>query len=441
LVNVCRVGIRVCVVIGLCALSRDAWAQRETGPYGNLFGGQPNGDVNQTLSLRWSAYGGQDDVIREQAQQLAASDDRYRNNGDYGGLSGQVAYTRGAAENRFSVFGSTDARAYGALRDIPMPTFSTGTSFRVAAGKRTSLRGTFSGSLAPYAQFAPYITAGSSSSEMVPFSYGFAVENRRSLGFGGDFGIVRQLSKRSTLGLDGVWQRGQFERGASSENRTARVMLTQAIANGFGVHGGYGYQDARFAFEDTPAATVLHNLDIGVDFNRALSVSRKTRVSFGTGSSIVRPAGGGSQYFLNGQATLEQGIGRTWTALAGYNRSSHFAQGFRDLLFLDAFSAGLGGQLATRVRVSSNASYSFGTVGLGAGAPSVGSYTGSARLGIALSRLVALTASYTYYAYDAPPTATTIPGIAGQLNRQALMIGLSGWIPFINDVRPRRDSR
>ena len=41
-------------------------------------------------------------------------------------------------------------RFHGAVRDIPMPTFSTGTSFRVAAGKRTSLRGTFSGSLAPF---------------------------------------------------------------------------------------------------------------------------------------------------------------------------------------------------------------------------------------------------------------------------------------------------
>ena len=62
--NACRAAVRVCAVIGLCALSSDAWAQRETGPFGNLFGSQPGGDVNQSLSLRWSAYGGRDDVVR-----------------------------------------------------------------------------------------------------------------------------------------------------------------------------------------------------------------------------------------------------------------------------------------------------------------------------------------------------------------------------------------
>ncbi len=436
--NACRVAIRVCAVIGLCALSKDASAQREAGPFGNLFGGQQNGDVNQSLSLRWSAYGGRDDVIRERAQELAAFDDRYRNSGDYGGLSGQLAYTRGAADNRFSLFGSTNARAYGAQHDIPMPTFSTGTSFNTAAGKRTTLKGAFSASVAPYSQLAPYITADS---EAVPFSYGFAVATGRSLAWGGDFGVVQRLSARTTLTVDGGWQRGQFERAASSENRTARVRVTQNLAAGFGVHAGYGYQDARFPFEGTPAATTFHNLDLGVDFNRALSFSRHTRLGFGTGSSIGRTTGGASQNFLNGQVTLEQGLGRTWAASAAYNRSSHFTEGFRDLLFLDAFSAGLGGLVAPRVQFSSRVSRSFGTVGLGPMAPGIGSYTGSTRLAVALSRRMSLSVSYTLYHYDTPLGATTIPGISGQLNRQALMIGLNGLIPFINDVRPRRDSR
>ncbi len=436
--NACRVAVRVCAVIGLCALSSDAWAQRETGPFGNLFGSQPGGDVNQSLSLRWSAYGGRDDVLRDRAQELAAIDDRYRTSGDYGGLSGQVAYTRGAGDNHLSLFGSTNARAYGAQHDIPMPTFSTGTTFNAAAGKRTMLRGTLSGSFAPYLQLAPSITADS---ETGPFSYGSAVATGRSLAWGGDFGVTHHLSARTTLTVDGGWQRGQFERAASSENRTARGRVTQNLAAGFGVHAGYGYQDARFPFGGTPAVTTVHNLDLGVDFSRALSFSRHTRLSFGTGSSIAGTALGTSQYFMTGQATLEQGIGRTWAASAAYNRSAHYTQGFRDLLFLDAFTAGLGGQIAPRVQLSNSMSYSFGTVGLGATAPSIGSYTGSTRLAIALSRRVALSASYTYFHHDTPLGASTLPGISGQLNRQAFMIGLNGLIPFINDVRPRRDSR
>jgi hypothetical protein len=390
------------------------------------------------LSASWSSYVGHDDVIRDQARDLAAIDDRYRNSGDYGGLSSQLSYTKGSGNNRFSLFGSTNARAYGGQQDMLMPTFSTGTSFNVAAGKRTLLSGSFWGSVAPYSQLAPYISAGS---EMVPFSYGYAVATGRSSGWGGDFGVAQHLSKRSSLALNGAWQRGQFERGGASESRIARVMFTQNLGPGFGVHAGYGYQDAQFPFRETAPTTTLHNLDVGLDFSRALSVSRQTKLGFGTGSSIVRNTNGGTGYYLTGHAMLDHAIGRTWAASASYDRSSRFVQGFRDLLFLDAFSASLAGQPATRVQLSGGVSYSFGTVGLGVAAPAIGSYTGSTRLQIALSRFVALSASYSYYSYDAPVSATIVPGISGQINRQALMIGLNGWIPLINDARPRRDSR
>ena len=277
---------------------------------------------------------------------------------------------------------------------------------------------------------------------MVPFSFGYAVNSRTSQAYSTAFGVSSQLSARATLALDGGWQRTQFEGGlAAGESRTARVMLTQNLSKGLGVHAGYGYQDTHFELEEPSGITALHNIDAGIDFSRALSFSRRTRFSFGTGSSIAQAAGGASQYFLIGHATLEHAIGRSWSAGAAYNRSSSFAQGFRDLLFLDAFNAGLGGQLATRVQLSSGVSYSVGTVGLAVAAPSIGFYTGSTRLQIALSRTMALSASYSYYHYDAPLSATTVPGISGQLDRQSLMIGLNGWIPFINDMRPRRDSR
>ena len=437
--NACRVAIRVCAVVGLCALSTDAWAQRETGPFGNLFGGIQGSDASQSLSLRWSTYAGHDDVIGEPALLATVADDPYQRSGDYGGLSGSLAYSRGSRANRLSVFGSTNARAYNGTHDMAAPALSTGTSFSMAAGKRTSLRGTLSAAYAPYSQLAPYISAGD---ETTPFSFGSAVASRTSRAYGTDVGVSRQLSSRATLDLVGAWQRTQLEDGlAASESRTARVGLTQKLSEGLGVHAGYGYQDARFGLQETPELTTVHNIDVGVDFNRALSFSRRTRVSFGTGSSIAQTAAGGSQYFLNGQATLAHQIGRSWSASAAYNRSSHFAQGFRDLLFLDAFSANLGGQLATRVQLSSGLNYSFGTVGLGGAAPSIRSYTGSTRLQIALSRVVALSASYSYYTFDAPVSATTVPGISGQLGRHALMIGLNGWIPFINDMRPDRDSR
>jgi hypothetical protein len=425
----------VCAVVGFCALSTTASAQREAGPFADLFGGKGT-DASQSLSLRWSSYAGHDNVLGEQP--LVVTDDPYRIGGDYGGLSAQLGYSRGTGASRFSVFGLAGARAYSAMNDMTKPMLSTGTSFNLPAGKRTSLRGTLFAAYAPYSQLAPFISAGD---EMTPFSFGFAVANRTSQAYGADVGISRQLSARANLALEGGWERAQFEQGqATTGTRTARAMLTQNLSKGLAVHGGYGYQDAYFGPAEARELTRVHHIDVGVDFNRALSFSRRTMVSFGTGSSIAQNAAGGAQYFLSGQATLSQGIGRSWTAAAAYNRSSIFAQGFRDLLFLDAVSGSVRGQLATRVQLSSGVSYSFGTVGLGGAAPSIASYTGSSQVQIALTRGVALSASYIYYHYDAPSGATTVPGISQQLGRQALMIGLNGWIPFINE-RSRRDSR
>src|SRR5438046_8715877 len=126
-----------------------------------------------------------------------------------------------------------------------MPTCAAGTAFNIAAGKRTLLRGTLSASFAPYLQLAPYITADS---ETGPFSYGSAVATGRSLAWGGDFGVTHHLSARTTLTMDGGWQRGQFARTASRENRTARGRVTQNLAAGFGLPRGYRPQGPPFPF-------------------------------------------------------------------------------------------------------------------------------------------------------------------------------------------------
>ena len=54
---------------------------------------------------------------------------------------------------------------------------------------------------------------------------------------------------------------------------------------------GYGYTTAECSQRVGFLPQDIHHLDAGVDYGRALSISRRTRVSFSTGSAILSGSG------------------------------------------------------------------------------------------------------------------------------------------------------
>jgi hypothetical protein len=428
-----------------CAVSTDAWAQREAGPFAGLFGGGRDADARQTLALNWSAYGGYDDTVLDQSVQLAA-DPRFQKSGEYGGLSLGLGFARNTGRNRFNIDGATAVRAYGATREISAPTYTMSTGFALAPARRTTIVGSAGGSYSSFYQFAPFLAGDPGAGTNVP-TYGFAAVDQESRAVSAAIGLSQQLSSRVSLSTNVGWNRIRYQSREDAnatrlDGRTAGFAFRGNLSRDLGFHAGYVYRDGQLG--DLPtlqSVAVIHNLDIGLDYSRALSISRRTRLRFGTGSSIVQSHQRIRHFRLDGQASLTQEIRRTWTAALSYVRGTQFLHGLNDVAISDGVTAGIGGLLADRVQLTSSAGYSTGRVGLDAGLPRFSSYTGSGKVTFALSPVLGMYAQYTYYHYDVPPASSAFGGLPPRLGRQALTFGLNGTLPFMKDTRSPRDSR
>ena len=119
--------------------------------------------------------------------------------------------------------------------------------------------------------------------------------------------LTQEFSARSSVSFSGSYDVMRSSGNAIDlTSYSADGRFTYQLAKGLGAHAGYRYQEGRYtgslvAPEPTPA---FHNIDVGIDYNRPLSFSRRTTLSFGTGSTAVQDYSG-THYHLTGNANLQ----------------------------------------------------------------------------------------------------------------------------------------
>src|SRR5207247_8172570 len=137
-------------------------------------------------------------------------------------------------------------------------------------------------------------------------------------------------------------------------------------------------------------------LDLGIDYSRALSFSRHTKFSFGSGSSALTEAQR-TRYVLTGSATLTREIGRTWNARLTARRGLQLLEGFSGPVLSDSVTATFGGAVSRRISFSSSAATSSGDLGVTGGNRHYSTVTGAAGVGVTLTRRLAFEGQYSYY--------------------------------------------
>jgi hypothetical protein len=200
---------------------------------------------------------------------------------------------------------------------------------------------------------------------------------------------------------------------------------------------GYIYRKGSYGFVGAARPTVLHDIDVGVDYNRALSLTRRTTFDFGVGSTIVNyPVGESSnqlQFRVAGAAGLNHQMGRTWQARLAYNHGIGFAEAFAQPIFSDAVTASLTGFFSRRVDFTANTGYSMGDVGVGTGEnvpPSeFKAFNALVRVRVALGRPWALYGEYQYFNQDLGEVLIVPDGVPRDLGRNTVSAGLTFWIP------------
>jgi hypothetical protein len=200
---------------------------------------------------------------------------------------------------------------------------------------------------------------------------------------------------------------------------------------------GYGIRvsDQR---SHTGEPAVMHNIDAGVDYSRALSFSRRTSFSFGTGSGIavserVQQGEGNrrTRAHLTGHASLVHEMGRTWTADLTYSRGFRTREGFDELYFTNAVSASLGGLVTRRLSLSAAAAWADSSLERGGGNNGHRGTSATAQATYGLTRFVGLFTRYVYYRYRYGSDILLSERFPRQLDRHGVRVGLTTSVPLI----------
>ena len=205
------------------------------------------------------------------------------------------------------------------------------------------------------------------------------------------------------------------------------------------MRAGYGLGRARYANSDPagPSGDVIynHSIDGGVDYNKALSFSRRTTLSFQTGSSAVGDGNGGRLRFrLTGGATLNHEIGRTWVASAGYSRRTLFHETWGQPVFSDALTFGVSGQVSRRLQFMSVGQTAIGEVGA-SNTPGFSTNAATSTLSYAATRFINLNMTYGYYRYRFDEGVLLPAGAPRTMDRQSIRATVTLWAPLYQRTR------
>jgi len=257
--------------------------------------------------------------------------------------------------------------------------------------------------------------------------------------------LTRAIGRRDNLTMS--YERRQTTFGSSdldllSQRIGARFThhLTQDVA----LRAGYGYRTANNAIAGA-SRLHYHDLDVGLNYSRGLSVTRKTTITFNSGSSIVpqeqqpvtQPQGERAtlprmSFVMSGGAALTHRMGRTWSARIEGTRGVEVLEGFAQPVVANRLATNLGGNWSRRVSLSSVTGFTTGTVGVGGDAGTkYETWNASVALQIAVSRRCALVTQYSTFSNRFGSSVLLPPGVTGTLRRQVLRIGLTWRTPMI----------
>lgn len=342
-----------------------------------------------------------------------------------------ITYGRRMKRASFGASGRSVLR-YDARARAMTPVRQQGAVEFSMTGSQRQFRASQSVSYSPYYQFGAVADVAPSDLSETALSHGdFANSRLSAYGFTTDIALTQAISRRSTLSM--AYNRRTTTFGRSDLDLRAQTMamhISHRLTRYVSLRTGYGYQVANVAVaHDRPARN--HDVDLGLDYSRALSFSRRTTLSFSSGSSTTTQDGG-TAFRLTGDATLTRQIGRTWNARVAANRRVQMLEGFTQPVLADAITATLGGGLNRYTAVSSSLGFTSGTVGV-VSTPGhhYANWTGGAGLRLTLSRRSAVEAQYFYYVHRFDQNIQLPPGLMSGLSRHGIRVGLSWNAPLV----------
>jgi hypothetical protein len=235
--------------------------------------------------------------------------------------------------------------------------------------------------------------------------------------------LSTRTGRRGTLEFSYGYTYTDFE-ALRSRFTSAGVRYNHMVSRSSTLVTGYTFRRAE---PDVAQPLTFHDIDIGIDYHRSLGRTRRTTVSFSSGTALVKD-NAGEEYRVLGEARLTHLIGRSWTAGVGYHRGLEFLEALSSLAATDAFTGVLNGFATPAMELTFTGTYSHGFLGGRDGAP-LTTYAFVSDMQYGLSRHFAIDAQYLYYFHEFgidPISAFISPNFS----RQGARIGLTIWLPM-----------
>jgi opacity protein-like surface antigen len=269
----------------------------------------------------------------------------------------------------------------------------------------------------------------------------------------GTLGTQRTISETSAAGFSRtVSRRGSIEVHSSLmhsalEESSAQDLTSYSVGGGYrtvltrnmGLHLGYTYNRGRYAIPTATTGVVgmkrltVHDIDIGLDYQKALSRSRRTFLAFSGGSAVMQGASDDqpSEYSATGQVTLTHQLNRTWKGQLAYERGLRFFDGFGVPVLSDRVFSTWGGRLSRRTSLSMSGGVAIGKVNPTEAATRFHTYTADTTFQYSPKPSWGVFVSYDFQSYQfgqAEPFLGTMPN---NLDRYGIRVGLTFTPPLL----------
>jgi hypothetical protein len=431
------------LVLALTVLGvRPAAAQNPQRPFRGLFGGaQPLNTRGQMIDLSTSAFVGWDEPQNVVNPLESTSDDRTVVSGPYSGGSAALSYTHPGEKLDFNGSGSAFTGYFPDNKESPWyQSYSVAgnLSWRADLSRRTHFHFSEGASASTDYRVGALLGTGSGGIGSIGSSFDNSLVRQPSMitqtraELSHDFSVKSNFSASYGFQYAHFFQDDQFpDTGIHNVGARYRHRLTKY----FGYHLGYSY-DHPVDFSGGPPLRGIHNIDAGLDYSRALSLTRTTKFSFSTGTTIAsgtqeqngQTTFSSPHFFVVGNVALTQELGQTWYFATYYDRSVSYDPGFTQPGLYDTAGVSLSGLVSRHLDVSVNGQYQVGRIGLES--PNYRSWNASAQIRSAITRNIAAYAYYYYFLSDLNAGVAVPLGVPHYVARNGVRAGITAWLPL-----------
>ncbi len=400
----------------------------ERRPVQPLFGApDPRGESEGGLSVTGSLFGSYDDNILLSSQGSTTRPPTLPGFGLGGTLRGaavgydsSVFFKLPTEQPTFEAAVTSTGRYFPEFQEYVAGRQMAEASSSVSAEpwRDTTLRLTGSGRYSLNAP--PFATAASLSETDVdlPFA-GDGIPLRRTNDLRGAAELEREWGGDKTITVLGGIHSSQIDGGSRHEIYELGGRFGARVARYGAFRAGYVRQDVDRGL----GHYVVHHLNIGGDYAKPLSASRRAFIAFSGGSAAVESRDSFRMSAI-GDVDFWYEFKQSWIGSVRYHRGITFIDEVVDPLMSDAVSGELAGLLSPRLDFNASATFSRGVVGF-EDRGSYQMYGTRSQLRYALSRVMALYGEYLLFHYQFPPTILITGGLPPSTSRQAVKVGLT----------------